>query len=255
MNNEYHFSLFKPNSDYSRRVRNIVISMLVTWAIAVFGFQILLRVLEKPTPEASYTLYESVWGRVVDGTAGIDEKKSFVESLTFVLGKSGLKPEHRAPLVNALDWGVYSSADSLNKSLLLAAVTSMKVHREGLSASKTDEDFNLYKNQIDATKKEVLTLLNTLHGIDPGSLQAGVMAFNLGTSDVNQLSEEAKIAIPAIMQTYLIHNQSVLTDTKFIGFPFHYFYTAVFLLLLFVLLCLLFSMRIDRLQKKFNIVE
>ncbi|MCP3931453.1 MAG: DUF4212 domain-containing protein [Bacteroidetes bacterium] len=56
--------------------------------------------------------------------------------------------------------------------------------------------------------------------------------------------------IPKIMSKFLIHNQSVLTDTKFLGFPFHYFYSAVFLLALFVIICLVYCKAIDKVMKK-----
>ena len=57
------------------------------------------------------------------------------------------------------------------------------------------------------------------------------------------------------MGLYLIHNRSVLTDTKFLGFPFHYFYTAVFLLILFVGLCWLYCIRTDMFHKKYGIED
>ena len=53
-----------------------------------------------------------------------------------------------------------------------------------------------------------------------------------------------------IMDRYLIHNRSVLTDTIFLGFPLHYFYTAVFLLVLFVGLCLGYCLMMERLEKE-----
>ena len=57
------------------------------------------------------------------------------------------------------------------------------------------------------------------------------------------------------MGLYLIHNRSVLTDTRFLGFPFHYFYTAVFLLILFVGLTWLYCVRTDMFNKKYGIED
>jgi putative solute:sodium symporter small subunit len=57
------------------------------------------------------------------------------------------------------------------------------------------------------------------------------------------------------MTKYATHNQSVLTDFAFLGFPFHYFYSGVFLLILFVFLCWLYCIRLERLQKKYSIHE
>ena len=43
---------------------------------------------------------------------------------------------------------------------------------------------------------------------------------------------------------------SWLTDARFLGFPFHYWFTAQFAILAFLLLCLLFNYRYDRLISK-----
>jgi putative solute:sodium symporter small subunit len=69
------------------------------------------------------------------------------------------------------------------------------------------------------------------------------------------LSAESIKALPEIMKLYLIHNQSFLTDFKFLGFPFHYWYTAQFLLILFVVLCLIYAVTIDKINKEYNVVE
>ncbi len=39
---------------------------------------------------------------------------------------------------------------------------------------------------------------------------------------------------------------SWLTDARFMGFPFHYWFTGQFAILAFLLLCLLFNQRYDR---------
>ena len=40
---------------------------------------------------------------------------------------------------------------------------------------------------------------------------------------------------------------SWLTDARFLGFPFHYWFTGQFAILAFILLCILFNRRYDRL--------
>ncbi len=254
-NIDYNFSLFKPNSDYSRRVRNIIISMLIFWAIAIFGFQILLRLIEKPTPEKAYITYESVWEKVKTGNATAGEKKDFVSSLTSVLGKSALKADKRIILANALSWNTYGSIDSSAKASLLINVVDFTSRRESLAKSSNDNGYMEAKAILDQSKMEIINQVSAIYGYATTSLEATIIAFNLTGNDVQQLSENDINSLPGIMKMYLIHNQSFLTDFKFLGFPFHYFYTAEFLLILFVLLCVLFSWRIERLQKRFNIVE
>jgi putative solute:sodium symporter small subunit len=69
------------------------------------------------------------------------------------------------------------------------------------------------------------------------------------------LNAELKESLPEIMKLYLTHNQSFLTDFKFFGFPFHYWYTAQFLLILFVVLCLIYAVMIEKINKRHEIVE
>lgn len=229
--------------------------MLIFWAIAVFGFQILLRVIEKPTPEKAYITYESVWEKVKTGNATSGEKKDFVSSLTAVLGKSALKADKREILANAVSWNTYGAIDSSAKAMLLKNVVDFTNSRESLAKSSNDKGYMEAKAILDQSKMEIVNQVSAIYGYAPSSLEAIIIAFNLTRNELQQLSENDINSLPGIMKLYLVHNQSFLTDSKFLGFPFHYFYTAEFLLILFVLLCLLFSWRIERLQKRFNIVE
>ena len=43
---------------------------------------------------------------------------------------------------------------------------------------------------------------------------------------------------------------SWLTDARFLGFPFHYWFTGQFAILAFLLLCLMFNRRYDKLLSK-----
>ena len=43
-----------------------------------------------------------------------------------------------------------------------------------------------------------------------------------------------------------------LTESTFIGFPFHYWFTGQFLIVWFIFLCLIFNLFIDRLTKKYR---
>jgi putative solute:sodium symporter small subunit len=77
----------------------------------------------------------------------------------------------------------------------------------------------------------------------------------LSAENTGKLTSETINSLPGIMKKYLIHNQSFLTDFKFLGFPFHYFYTAIFLLILFVGLCWLYCVKADSLNAKLGIVD
>ena len=86
---DYRMSFFKPTTAFSRTNRNLVLTLIIIWAIAIFGFHILLRVIEKPTPEPSLkAVFEKVWNNVQSGNATVEEKIEFAGSVLSVLGKS-----------------------------------------------------------------------------------------------------------------------------------------------------------------------
>ncbi len=64
---QYNFSIFSPRNLHGRKNRNVIFTMLAIWAVAVFGFQVLLKALEKPTPEKALTLFESEWSGIASG--------------------------------------------------------------------------------------------------------------------------------------------------------------------------------------------
>lgn len=212
-NIDYSVNLFTPKTGHAKANSKIIITMVLVWAVAVFGFQFLLKALEKPTKEKSLIAFEQVWENVAAGMATSSEKQTIAKSILAVLGKS-VKKEDRAILVKVLNWNVYSLSPDLTK----------------------------------AQASEHL-------GVSAESLEAVLLALELSETRVDALDGDAKDRVPGIMRLYLTHNQSVLTDTVFLGFPFHYWYTAEFLLILFVGLCLTYCILIDRIHKKYQIRE
>jgi putative solute:sodium symporter small subunit len=82
-----------------------------------------------------------------------------------------------------------------------------------------------------------------------------ILPVELMSADIENLTSKTKENLPGIMTKFLVHNQSFLTDFKFLGFPFHYFYTAIFLLILFVGLCWLYCVRTDNMNAKMDIID
>lgn len=272
-NNDYNFSIFKPVNEYSRRNRNIILSIILIWAVCVFGFQILLLILEKPTPEKSLIVYEQVADRVMSGEATVDEEQAYAGSLLMVLGKT-IKPDDRMVLDNALTATVFDLLkDSAEQAALLkkliplsekrAELVKLKTAWEGKSIRYVD-----YKNgslalndQIVELKDDLGLYLNQVSGklIPPEDKFVHVkqiwLPYELRAGAILDPQPVDKARIDKIMKLYLTHNQSFLTDFRFMGFPFHYFYTAVFLLVLFVLLCVMYAYRIQQLHRKFGMDE
>ncbi|MBK7710595.1 MAG: hypothetical protein IPJ37_06425 [Bacteroidales bacterium] len=126
--NEYNFNLFKPVSPYGRKNRNLIITLLIIWFVAIFGFQFLLLLVQKPTPEKTLITFESVWENIKTGSATVQEKMNFVNSLVAVAGKSSVKPENRIILGNALTWSVFSMVSD-SESYTITTITRTQNHQ------------------------------------------------------------------------------------------------------------------------------
>lgn len=243
----YHISFFKPTTERAKKNRNVVILLVSIWTVAIFGFHFLLKAIEKPTPEPELIAFNEVWGNVKTNSASTAETKTFAHSALHVAGKVFIKTEHRAALDNGITWATFALADSAQKIALSTAISDF----EKLSAeanSVTDEAYISAKTKLAAIAQQVLEL-------DPSSAVSKILPLELKSSVSESLNAEDIETIETVMPLYMVHNRSVLTDTKFLGFPFHYFYTAVFLLILFVGLCFAYCVLIDKNNKELGIAE
>ncbi len=245
--NEYRISFFKPSTPQAVRNRNMVVWLVLIWAIAIFGFQILLKVIEEPTPQPAYLKFQDTWENVQQEKPQQESLKQFGQSLLSVLGKVDIEPGAKSALDDALSWTVYQlTADTLRETLI-----STVEHFEQLKAQIekiSDEEYIEAKFLL---AKETSPLLGILHT----DVKAKILPLGLTSVGMGSMTNETIENLPGIMEKYLIHNRSVLTDSKFLGFPFHYFYTAVFLLILFVGLCWLYCVRTDKMNAKLNIAD
>ena len=228
---DFNVNFFKPLSEHARANKRIIISLVIIWAVCVFGFQILLILLNNPTPEKNYTLFKSLWPDVVENSeASVENKQQFSRIVLSVLGKNiAVKDDHKSVLKQALSWTVFSMlSDSVNSAMESEPnAETAKIAKETIGLTSTGFD----KIMVDLLPASLVKVKN------------------------DQLNEKWKAELPKIMELYLVHNQSVLTNFKFLGFPFHYWYTAQFLLILFVGLCLIYAVMIDRINKKYDFVE
>lgn len=244
---EYHISFFKPTTPQATANRNMVVWLVLIWFTAIFGFHILLKVIEKPTPETSYTTFQKVWGNIENGSANVMEYQEFGHSALSVLGKLAISPDDRVALDNALSFTLYQlTADSM-KANIIAKVKGFEKIKTGIT-DISDPDYIEAKKSISNEMSATLKLA----ALD---IRSKILPLELASENMDKLTDKSKNSLPAIMKKYLVHNQSFLTDTKFLGFPFHYFYSAVFLLVLFVGLCLLYCVKTDSMNAKLNIVD
>ena len=225
-------NFFRPVTEHARANMKLILTLAIIWAVAVFGFQVLLILLNEPIPEANYTKFEQIWPGVVDGTNQDAQVKQDLSRITLsVLGKNiVLKQPHKDILKM-----------TVSKLILNLLPEEQKVmFTQDPAGFLTGNDLHgILGLQTDGFDKLLYELLPT----------------SLVKVENGDFTPEMKEQIPAIMQLYLVHNRSFLTDSRFLGFPFHYWYTAQFLLIMFVVLCIIYAVAIDKLHKKHNIDE
>jgi putative solute:sodium symporter small subunit len=238
-------SFFKPTTESARHNRNMVVQFVIIWAIAIFGFQILLKIIEKPVPEPSYTLFESSWQAIQTGNPTVSDLQAAGQATLSVLGKIAIKPEDHLLLDNAFSWLAYRLSDQ--KEELQSTVADF----ENYAATITDISDETYL----AKKSELIPVLAGLFVLNEFDVRTKIAPLEIKSSLMESFEDSGRDQMMETMGLYLIHNRSVLTDTQFLGFPFHYFYTAVFLLILFVGLCWLYCLRTDMYNKKYGIED
>jgi len=245
--NGYHISFFKPTTPQARANRNLTLWLVLIWFVAIFGFHFLMRAIEKPTPEPAYLAFEQSWTSIQDGTATQTDIQEFGKATLSVLGKISIATDDKAVLNNAFSWSVYElTADSLQASLV-SKIKNFETLKEEIETID-DEAYVSTKTVLSAGLSPILNL-------SVMDVRSKLLPLELTSENIEGLTSETVSRLPGVMSKYLIHNQSVLTDTVFLGFPFHYFYSAVFLLVLFVFLCWLYCKKTDQLNAKFNIVD
>ena len=219
---DYYVNILRPSTPYTKAISKMIISIVLIWLIAVLGFQVLLKVIEKPTPEQNYISFQKVWGNVEKGQASKDELKTFLKTTVQLSGKT-LNAQDRLVVSQAFGWG-------------LKQVVS-KESFTGMLGRSYMENSKILANEL---------------GWPPNGVIASIAPYLFPKNGTLNLDREK---LPSIMKKYSVHNQSFLTDFRFLGFPFHYWYTAAFLLMFFVFLCWFYCMRVVALQKKFNISD
>jgi uncharacterized membrane protein len=251
---QYNFSIFNPRNLHGRKNRNVILTMLAIWAVAVFGFQVLLRVIEKPVPEKALIDFQANWPYVTGDEDGKADYQVILNSLLLVKGKITVSDADKLLLSDAISNVTFMLLpDSVKQpaAQLVREIDAMKDSLAGLDG----QEFLDMRSHIQQTKILLITMTEPYTGLDKSGLEASILAPSLKADYPPLLTDASFNRLPEVMELYLIHNRSVLTDTRFLGFPFHYFYTAVLLLILFVILCIVYNILIEWRLKKEGIVE
>lgn len=247
---QFNFSLFQPRNLHGRKNRNVILTMLLIWATAVFGFQFLLRAIEKPTPENALIAFESSW----KSSQTADDFRAVLNSLVLVKGKNTVKPDDQKLLNEAISCVTFSHIPDSLKPAIMSNVAELKNLKSRLISAE-GQDYLDIRSSIREEERIISSLTTMYSGFTEGSLEESIYTSSLIDNYPQSVTDEAFNRLPSLMKLYLTHNQSVLTDTRFLGFPFHYFYTAVFLLILFIGLCITYNILIEWRLKKQGVVE
>ena len=250
----YNFSIFRPRNLHGRKNRNVILTMLFIWAIAVFGFQFLLRAIEKPVPEKTLLVFEKLWPSALSGDLSSTDAKIFLKTLLHARGKGTLNAQQKETLSTAISCLTSTLTPDDIDSQLSEMVKEMALLRASLQTQK-DQQFLETKMKITDISGKIIDLTSVSTGIEKGSLEASIFIASIKSEYPASMNDPAFGQLDAIMKLFMTHNQSVLTDKIFLGFPFHYFYTAVFLLILFIALCIVYNILIERRLKLESVTE
>ncbi|MBN2745552.1 MAG: DUF4212 domain-containing protein [Bacteroidales bacterium] len=244
---DYHLSFFRPTTPQAKANRDLALVLISIWAVAVFGFQILLRVVEKPVPEPVLVEFEQVLPSVSQGIASETDLKTYTLNCLTVLSKVFVAPKEKEVLQNAFSSAFFKQLTDEQKEDFSAKLSEFQVLQTEIKDIR-DEKYIAERDRLNSAAAHLL-------GLSPSDVRSLMIAFSLKPEFTDPASAEDFEVIHAAMKKYTTHNQSFLTDWNFIGFPFHYFYTAVFLLVLFVFLCWLYCIRTDANHKKLSVNE
>ena len=227
----YDFNFFKPSSDFAKANTRLISIVVIIWAVAVFGFQFLLKTIEKPVPEAQLATFEQVWPDAMAKTASPQELQKLAVIYLNLMGR-------HIPL---------RSNDAFKLGFTSVVYDLLPRNEKPAFLALTQKDLSERKTMSASVAASL--------GLEKDSILAQVVPYAMVAYDGSPVDAEALKTVPQLMQKNLVHNRSVLTDTKFLGFPFHYFYTAVFLLVLFVTLCLVYCKLVDKIVVKYGMED
>ncbi|MCK5384940.1 MAG: DUF4212 domain-containing protein [Alphaproteobacteria bacterium] len=231
LENQYDFNFFKPSSAYARSNTLLISSIIIIWALAVFGFHFLLKAVETPVPEKQLATFEQVWPSVIDKTATPQQLQGLAGVYLNLIGRHiSLRGDENFKL--CFTSTVYDLLPENERPAFLAL---------------TQKELSELKSMTSGVAANI--------GLEKDGILTQVLPYALVPYDGKPVDSKVLETVPGTMQKYLVHYRSVLTDTKVLGFPFHYFYTAVFLLVLFVSLCLVYCKIFDRIVEKYEMED
>ena len=167
--------------------------MLLVWAVAVFGFQILLRIIEKPTPEKALADFNSVWPDATVRDLKTVNYQTLLNSLILVKGKNMVNTDDQMILNKAISTITFSVAPDSLKSKMLSEISEIKELKSKIALSDGQEFLDI--------KSSILTLEK---GFSENTA--------LFTGLKSDLLKKKSIQPVLLMNTPLLYRMPLLTD-------------------------------------------
>lgn len=214
---DYNSNFFFPKTAFAKENNRLITIIIVIWALAVFGFHGWMKAVEKAVPEESHVVYMAAVEALKADTASVQQKQDVAKVYLTLMGRY-IQLRENADLQNAFTL--------LVKDLLPAGQAIDKKKTANIEAA-----INLKDGATDAILKTIVPFALT----DAAAAKV----------DYDKMT--------GVMNKHLVHYRSYLTDTKFLGFPFHYFYSAVFSMVLFCGLCIFYCAVADKMMVRHGI--
>ncbi len=214
---DYNSNFFFPKTAFAKENNRLIMIIIVIWALAVFGFHGWMKAIEKAVPEESHVTYMGAVDALKAGTASVQQKQGVAKVYLTLMGRY-IQLRENADLQNAFT--------QLANDLLPEGQVIDKTNLTNVETA-----INLKDDAIDVILKTIVPFALT------DTAAASV--------DYDKMT--------GVMDKHLVHFRSYLTDTKFLGFPFHYFYSAVFSMVLFCGLCIFYCIVADKMMVRHGI--
>lgn len=225
---DYNFNFFRPKTAFSRDNSKLISVIVIVWLVAVFGFQLLLKMTESPCPEKGYLSYQKIAEKFEVGQLNASDKLELTR----------------------INLSLMSRYVGLRNNQALKVYTSVLIHD---LMPETEKEKLISYTKINNSEIPVDFIVTGI-GMDSNDLRAYVIPYAVTAFEVpeNIQTEIEKMAplMKNLLNKYMVHNRSFLTDSTFLGFPFHYFYTSELLLFIFIGLCLVYCFIFQRILNK-----
>ncbi|MBL6989910.1 MAG: DUF4212 domain-containing protein [Bacteriovoracaceae bacterium] len=226
---DYNINFFTPKSGFMQSNSRLISVMVITWVLAVFGFQTLLKITESPVPEPQYHTFKEISAEVKSGTISTQSKLKLLKINLNLLTRY-------IPL---------RSNESLKKLTTVLINDLLPESARGELQTLISEKGNASASMLSALQMSQTDLLAPIIPYSLTSIVGNEVALNEVQTKLDFMD--------GIVAKYMIHNRSALTDTKILGFPFHYLYTSEILLIIFVLICLVYCLVFQKIVEKHGV--